>query len=519
MGVMTSSILKAMRDVRESEGAELTNNPYRQIENYQTRIGMGDQEVPEREGSGLKNALMTTLDIIDRPGNAIRSGAFDVALGRSDRAWDSMKQGFKGEKHVLGSDILNTLGVQNRVAKGVGGFALDVLLDPTSYVTGGTYGAMKKGLTKGLKANALIGGNSGEKAIATKLRDTGLLKPEEDFLEKTASVLGRGIKPLDPTVESVEDRILRRGWDEINPDSIEESRSLMQIDRKTAAESIKETSKSFGGVMGSLMPGMSDVVRRSKLSVGEVTHFLDRATEAVGRRTTFIQPEERIKMVSDLFANAKSKDADFLDALHIVDDFTDDELRLATLFNTTFNLEGKQAMELGSKAFEKMSTPSGEVRDLSAILDKYSVILEQRETLEGIENAIKYANGLEYVYNKTMKATYLKFMGMPFLNISETFGKGADVLGTALATSNFVQNTSIGSKLYSGLIDAPAHVFKTGHVTKRAMGDGSAEGIRRYEGAKAFVQTVDKHVRHETALAQKAKYRAETAFAEIIDNP
>ena len=127
----------------------------------------------------------------------------------------------------------------------------------------------------------------------------------------------------------------------------------------------------------------------------------------------------------------------------------DGTLRLAKLFQDTFSFEAEKAFSTGQKIYGKLVTRTGEVRDLSGLTEKYAAVMEKRATERGIEDAIKFANGLEVVYNKTVNATYLKFMGKPFLNVTDTIVRGADLLTTSLATSRFVQNTKIGRGLYN----------------------------------------------------------------------
>lgn len=50
-------------------------------------------------------------------------------------------KGLKNEDKSTFSDVLKEAGVKNKLARGVGGFALDVVADPTTFVTGGTSSA------------------------------------------------------------------------------------------------------------------------------------------------------------------------------------------------------------------------------------------------------------------------------------------------------------------------------------------------------------------------------------------
>ena len=119
----------------------LNNDPYKQIGNYKRRLSLIGEEIPEREQRGLANALMTALDILDRPGNAIRVGLSNLSYG--DSFWKGFKRGFTGKEKVYGSDLLDDSGVTNKYARGIGGFVLDVLLGPLTYVTGGTAAGLK----------------------------------------------------------------------------------------------------------------------------------------------------------------------------------------------------------------------------------------------------------------------------------------------------------------------------------------------------------------------------------------
>lgn len=53
-------------------------------------------------------------------------------------------KGLKNETKTTFSDVLDEAGVKNKAVKGVAGFALDIALDPTTYVTGGTGSVVRK---------------------------------------------------------------------------------------------------------------------------------------------------------------------------------------------------------------------------------------------------------------------------------------------------------------------------------------------------------------------------------------
>lgn len=502
------------------------NDPIQQVQNYQTRIGLTGQQVPEQEHAGLKNALLKTLDILDRPANAIRLGAWELTKGHTgEQAWHAMGEGWRGEDHVYGSDILSNLGVKNGVARTVGGFVTDVLLDPTTYLTGGTAAGLRNGFAKGLAMNGL-GGSSAKKAIM-KYLPAEVGKSNQELLATTARVLGRDVKPIDSAIPSVEQDILTRGWNAVNPDTIEQSRSLMRTDLKATEQELGQLNQSLGSAIGSALGGgISKLISGKNLDVKGYSDLMDSFTQAASKTRQALTIDDRAKLLANLFPSTPEGLRDFGVAMNGLGMFTDQELKLANLFNNTFDMVGKEALTTGQKVAGAL-IKNGEVKDLQPLVKRYGTIIEKRETKDGLETAIKFANGLEQVYNETMKATYLKFMGVPFLNVTETLGRGARAFDTMLATSKFAQQNPIGQRLY-GAIDATKYIFDTGHISRKILAntreyklkDGTVitRGEAKYAGAKSMVNLITQHTRKETALAQEAKYLAENLFGDIVNN-
>lgn len=501
----------------------LNNDPYKQISHYQQRLGMAGQEVPEQKRHGLKNALLTALDILDRPGNAIRNVVYDVFDDDSNvDVLGDLKRGITGQKHVYGSDILNEFGVKSKVGKTVGGFVADVLLDPTTYLTGGTAAGLRAGFSKGLTARALGGG--GKEIVRKYLPEMAKLS-NEDFLKETAKKLGRGVKPIDEALESEEQRILRQGWSAVNKDTINESRTLMELDRDAAKVSLKTANNEFNGALGYYMPGIVEYIKKTPMTSAQLDDFLEEASLAVGRSINPTGEVGRVDTIAKLFDDSINSYEDLGNAFKALSGFSDEELKLATVFKDTFNIaEGEKSLSLAQRAYSHMTTGMGDVRDLSKISEKYKTVLLQREAKEGYEEAIRFANGLEQVYNKTMNTTYMKYMGMPFLNLTETIGKGARIVDTKLATSA-ARGGKISRAVYDA-IDATRYTFDTTHISRRILADNTAykgsetltRGQAKYGAAKQLVNLITGHVHEETALAQEADKLARAAFAGIFDN-
>ena len=127
------------------------------------RAGVGEEarSIVERAKKGTFSLLRSTLDIIQRSNFAIASGFKNVVDSDPESTFTGgLRTGITGETKNVFSDVLTEIGFRpetfiGRVSKGVVGFTLDVLLDPTTYLTLGV-GAGIKVLAKGsIKASTL----------------------------------------------------------------------------------------------------------------------------------------------------------------------------------------------------------------------------------------------------------------------------------------------------------------------------------------------------------------------------
>lgn len=130
------------------------------------------------------------LDLLGRPGYAT-SGAAKALLTGQDPLTAAIR-GFTGKDRVTGSDLLSVAGMDPGIARGVAGFAWDVISDPLTWVS---FGA-------GEGAKATIGG------VTRTLTKVGEAAHEATIAEKTAQagrVLERGVKPqlLTPELQRI----------------------------------------------------------------------------------------------------------------------------------------------------------------------------------------------------------------------------------------------------------------------------------------------------------------------------
>lgn len=115
--------------------------------NKERRLQAAGAEVPQVKPK--QNLLTKALDILDRPGAAVRGAVYEAYKGSNAGAmWDAARQGFTGQKKVQGSDVMNiaaqrgaplaVAAQKSKAGKFVGGVATEILLDPTTFITGGT---------------------------------------------------------------------------------------------------------------------------------------------------------------------------------------------------------------------------------------------------------------------------------------------------------------------------------------------------------------------------------------------
>lgn len=98
------------------------------------------------------------LDVLSRPNYASAAFAKSILTGQGNPFKEALK-GFTGEKRTTYSDVLASAGMDKGLLRATIGFAGDVLLDPTTYLTAGagagakiTVGGVAKVLTKGGQA-------------------------------------------------------------------------------------------------------------------------------------------------------------------------------------------------------------------------------------------------------------------------------------------------------------------------------------------------------------------------------
>lgn len=120
------------------------------IDNYKTRLGAVGFTAPAQNKdstlSTVGKGVLKAIDVLNRPLDAVEVG---VKYAMNDKPFlQGAKRGITGQEQFRGADMLRNMGVDSKVGRGVGGFAIDMALDPLNAVTFGT-GSLLKGVVKG----------------------------------------------------------------------------------------------------------------------------------------------------------------------------------------------------------------------------------------------------------------------------------------------------------------------------------------------------------------------------------
>ena len=190
------SVLNALNPNKFNQSV---NSPLDDVQNLidLKKLRLDDTGTPVPEKQNDVGAWLKLLDIIDRPGASVRGGLHGFLSGGS--FLEGAKEGFTGKDKIWGSDILSGFGVENKYGKGVGGFALDVLLDPLTFAGGFLGKSAAKGFTAASMPKAAAFAEKGiVGSLAPKFKEFGKGVRSQGItahgqLPMSASDLGEGV--------------------------------------------------------------------------------------------------------------------------------------------------------------------------------------------------------------------------------------------------------------------------------------------------------------------------------------
>lgn len=150
-------------------------------------------------GTGARN-VGNMLDITSQVTGLEKAPGIGGVLGKVEDSFQDV--GDKLTPRTMGHDVLENIGVKNKIAKYGGGFALDIATDPLTYVTFGGASAARKGAQEALTTKAattfdptqfgpLRSIETGEKLPA----GNPLVRPKVNFTPVAEDALGANLVP------------------------------------------------------------------------------------------------------------------------------------------------------------------------------------------------------------------------------------------------------------------------------------------------------------------------------------
>jgi hypothetical protein len=133
----------------------------------------------EVRDAASKAKAVKVLEQVMRPGYASAGGARALVKGQGIKGVArGISRGAQLKDRYLYSDVLKEAGVKNKTVRGVAGFGLDILLDPTTYVTFGAGSVAEKTAVKAAIRSAERGAQIEAKRLAPKVAAGDLTRKE-----------------------------------------------------------------------------------------------------------------------------------------------------------------------------------------------------------------------------------------------------------------------------------------------------------------------------------------------------
>lgn len=177
-------------DLTTSDGLySVAQNAGGAVANKATEVIGENPSLLSRVGSGLKKGLGKVLDLAQRVNYASASAVKNVIDDDPNTTFGGgLKSGIKGETKHTYTDVFEEAGWKptswtGKASKGVAGFALDVLLDPTTYVTFGAGATAKVTVKVGGVATTKSLSKTGSKLLAKGVAQKAGQEFGEDFVK------------------------------------------------------------------------------------------------------------------------------------------------------------------------------------------------------------------------------------------------------------------------------------------------------------------------------------------------
>lgn len=334
----------------------------RQIENARIRIsdaGFDPGEADKRNWfeklTNLpedQNAFFDVLELIGRPGAAVVNAINESSQGRDalQGAW----RGFAGIDRTRGADLAENMGVENKVGKFLLGTALDIGLDPLTYVPGGV-------LAKGIKQTAFFAG----KPVVNSYKALERAVPSvQVFREGVQDAFGRAFVPDYKLGEDLygqaDDTIVR---------AKQAAENDIRFRTEEAMKGVADAAKMAGGVdtgtdVGRLLE--KDLKQYEDVKGYEFPDGVTRTTEKQDLLDAISRAREQIKTLGK---EAKETGGEYNSAIsELADGLTKTEAKIRRMF---LSLERQAGKEIDKETRVNLREASRELARIESQLNNF----------------------------------------------------------------------------------------------------------------------------------------------------
>lgn len=543
-----------------------TNNPYQTIDHYKQTLGAVGEVAPPHKGQGLGNALMTVLDLMQRPQYAVTNVLDEITDDTKSSFKDVLMaslQGWTGKRTSSIKDTFDNLGVLEQdstkkwyqgsnLARNVVGLAGDVLLDPATYFTAGT-----ASIAKGLGAKTLKSATPIGKTLEKALRETGtnafdvsrtqIIDDVSKFLtpysknpvtmaQKQDSIAQQIEKAL--SMGNAEDKnlasriayALTQATDQTNKATLSKNRKIVQdliddgtskINRDIAEDAFGKTLGlelgalevgAYANAAGAFTRTVGQSVVRKITPVFEFTKGTDWLKKDIAYklddiftvgRTTTVPKEVKQQLVTDVYGLAGKTGKKSL-----AKEMTDMEYDILNVLYDAFAPMGSAInpntmLESAQKLAKTSKKTRGKLHEVTEELK------EVTKDVKRVKGGIEFGNGLQRVFDQADHAFYIKYHN-PFTNKVVPLFDITSVAKSGKARAAW--QTILEANPISPVMHKVAHLgvgvankFQTEYISRNIakMADGTID-TTRYDAAKKIARMVTGFSRKETALAHRS---------------
>lgn len=405
-----------------------SNNPYAAVRNAQARLAASGLQVPQEEKPGFGQVIFNVLDTLDKPRNAVFTGIKYASRGQD--FFTGAGRGWSREEVTRGEEFLPES--LPRPVRWIGGTVLDILGDPTTWITGGTaklgqtalFGArtvaqeaqvanrIRKALSLG--EGAYVGRDAVEAGLQTA---KGAITPATAAAKESLLAARRSANYFMPGVEDL-----------LNPDIRARLGRLQELVSVDKLKPPVDLESALAGKFGSAPTGLDrrkflDDVFGSKVPTKPRANFDKWASKYVSafEKST---DEDFVKSIVDAYGTVKGTGTKATALWELarkpvlpkaIADLDDKGKTAAYYLSEVF---GGTGLDVGTAAERLAKNVAGKGGGIEGLLGRLGKAAGAGEALTKAKGQLELMNGLSAEFEKSTGRYFLKYFGKPIVDVA-----------------------------------------------------------------------------------------------------